>query len=338
MPKFLRELFGDLPPWGRAWLYVGLAALLWAALMSWSFGYEISVKHASFLVCLSIVAAALPDAARHWWDEGRYGIGAILGLIAVPVLIIEFYTHAGYTAGLRGSNVETAQVQNMRHAGAQNTAAENAALLASFKKQLEKFRSENEWTTTASADALRKQIAVHDKEIENEAARKGCKTKCEALMRKKAETEAKIATIESGNALVAKIEAMQKLVDSKRDVAATVEHKSSAVAHQNQFLAKNVALLWSGSLTPSDLMSEGTQQSVNLAMALAGTGLPALALFVAGLYRRPTRRDEEDEAIVAGQAQAARPRMAGLKPVAYSASTRSIADLRQELMGMRAAA
>ncbi|MGP1667721.1 MAG: hypothetical protein ACTS5I_17850, partial [Rhodanobacter sp.] len=83
--------------------------------------------------------------------------------------------------------------------------------------------------------------------------------------------------------------ATQRILDKKRDTAATTEHKSSAVDHQNRFLAKAVAFVSAGSFKPTEIMTEGAEQTVNLAMALAGTGLPALALFIAGLYRR---RDE----------------------------------------------
>lgn len=288
-----RGLFGELPPLGRFWLYLGLVTLVCAAAMSYAFGAEISTKHAWFLVCLTAVAAFLPEAAYSQCEQGRTTVGVFLALLAVPLLVIEFYTHAGYTAGLRGLNIETASVQNMRHDGAQQTAADNAALLASFRRQLEEFRARNgAWVTTVSADALRKQIAVHDKGIELETGRGGCKAKCQALMQAKADDEAKIATIEAGNKLARQVEAQQAVVDKRRDVAATVEHKSSAVDHQNKFLAKSVALVRDGTLTPSELMTEGAQQSVNLAMAFAGTGLPALALFVAGLYRR--RRDHDD--------------------------------------------
>lgn len=332
-----REMFGELSAWGRFWLYLGLITLVWAAAMSYSFGAEISFKHAAFLTCLSAVAAFLPEAAYSQWEDGRKIVATVLGIIAVPVLVIEFYTHAGYTAGLRGSNIETAQVQNMRHDGAQQTAAENAALLASFRKQLADLRAANPWTTTASADALRKELVAHDKAIELETARKGCKVKCLALMEKKAAVEARIATIEADNALAAKIDGMQKVVDKKRDVAATVEHKSSAVEHQNKFLAKSVALIADGSLKPSEIMTEGAQQTVNLMMALAGTGLPALALFIAGLYRRREEQDGHDLTETTGQSRA-RPEIVSNHIPRVTAKTTSIADLRAQLHGLQAAA
>lgn len=289
--SLFKEMFGELTAWGRFWLYLGLATLVVAAAMSYSFGAEISTKHALFLMCLSAIAAFLPEAAYSQWEDGRKIVSVVLGLLALPVLTIEFYTHAGYTAGLRGSNIETATVQNSKYDGAQDTAKENKALLESFKRQLADFKAKNgEWVTTVSADALRAQLESANLAIKLEAAKKGCKEKCLARTKERDEIAAKIATIEAGNKLAEQVTAQQALVDKRRDVAATVAHTSSAVDHQNKFLAKTVSLISDGSLKPSEIMTESAQQTVNLMMALAGTGLPALALFIAGLYRR-----EEDK-------------------------------------------
>ena len=287
MRKLCRELFGELSPWGRFWLALGLATLVCAAAMSYAFGAEISLKHALFLTCLTIVAAFLPEAAYSQWENGRKIVSTILAMIAVPTLIIEFYTHAGYTAGLRGSNIEVARVQNTKWTGSQEAVTDDKANLAMWRAQLAKLKDEHAWAGTVKAEGLRAQLASADKAIELEAARKGCKTKCLAEMEKKASLELRIAIAEKASDLERRIEATQRILDKKRDVAVTTEHKSSAVDHQNRFLAKAVALVAVGSLKPSEIMTEGAEQTVNLAMALAGTGLPALALFIAGLYRRP---------------------------------------------------
>jgi hypothetical protein len=349
--RALHALFGDLKPAGHFWLYVGAGTLACAAAMCLAYGWEISLKHAVFLFCISLIAAFLPHAAHDQFEDRRYGSSAWLALLFIPLALIEFQSHAGYTAGLRGSNIETAQVQNSRYDGAQDQAKDNAALLASFKRQLEKFRSENEWATTASADGLRQQVVVLDKKVENEAARKGCKTKCEALMKERADLQERIAKVEEGNALVAKIEAMQKVVDGKRTAAAAVEHKSSAVDHQQKFLTKVANFAYFGTFTPSDaqkaeLVAEGTTQAINIAMAAAATGAPALCFFIAGLYRLKRREEEDDE--IKGNAQPAQAiaetgepqRPARIVPDAtrYSIRARSLADMRSQLQSMRAAA
>jgi hypothetical protein len=292
LDRGLHAIFGSLTPAGRFWLYLGAGSLACAAAMCLAYGFDISIKHALFLFCISLVAAFMPHAAHDQFEERRYLTCLAVTCLFVPLALIEFQSHAGYTAGLRGSNIEDAKVQNMKYDGAQDTASENSALLASFKKQLSDFRTKNgEWVTTASADALRKQLGVLQKEIDLEAARNGCKAKCAARMKDKADVEGKIATIEEGNALAAKITAQQALVDKRREVASTVEHKSSAVAHQEKFLTKVAYFGITGSFSPSDklkadLIAEGTTQAINIAMAAAATGVPALCFFLAGLYRR----------------------------------------------------
>ena len=79
-------------------------------------------------------------------------------------------------------------------------------------------------------------------------------------------------------------------IASLRDKAARTEHRTSVVSEMNGFLVKAVALT-GGTTTLNEFGTEATQQSANIAIAFAGTGLPAFALFMAGLYRRK-RLDE----------------------------------------------
>lgn len=285
--KLFKEMFGGLEPWGRFWLFLGIASLVCAGAMSFAFGSEISLKHALFLTCLTAVAAFLPEAAYSQWELGRRIVATILAMIAIPTLCIEFYTHAGYTAGLRGSNIETAMVQNTKWTGSQTAVADDTVNLAMWRKQLAELKEKNAWAGTVKAEGLRAQLVTAQKAIDLEAARKGCKAKCLIEMEKKADLENRIGIAERAADLESQILATQRILDRKRDVASTTEHKSSAVEHQNRFLAKAVALVSAGSLKPTEYQTEGAEQTVNLAMALAGTGLPALALFIAGLYRRP---------------------------------------------------
>lgn len=292
----LREMFGELSAWGRFWLYLGISTLVCAAAMSFAFGYEISLKHALFLMCLTAIAAFLPEAAYSQWEEGRRIVAVILALIAVPTLAIEFYTHAGYTAGLRGSNIETAKVQNTKFDTRQDAVKEGKTNLAMWEQRLKDLEAQNGWVTTVTAEALRARLASANLAIEQEAARGGCKSRCLARTQERDDLQSKIALAEEKAQLTKQIEATRKVLASARDVAATTEHKSSAVNHQNQFLARTVSLVSNGSLDPTEIMTEGAQQTVNLGMALAGTGLPALALFIAGLYRRREARFEPGNA------------------------------------------
>lgn len=284
---FVTAMMGDIGPAGRVWAHVGVIVLVVAAAMSWGFGAEVSWKHAAFLACLTFVAAFGPDAAHRAWHDGKKGAAIAIALICAPLLAIEFYSHAGYTAGLRGHNIETATVQNVRYDQRQDEVTEGKASLAMWTKRLKELEDQNAgWITTTTAEALRAQLASANLAIEQEAARGGCKAKCLARTQERDALAARIALAEEKDGLTKKIEATKAVLARARNVAAETEHKSSAVVHQNQFLAKAVALVGFGSLAPTPTVEAAAQQSANLAMAIAGTGLPAFCLFVAGLYRR----------------------------------------------------
>lgn len=283
--SLFRDMFDDLDAFGRFWLVLGLGSLAAAAAMSFDFGWGVSAKHALFLAVLSVVAAFGPMAAEMLFSRGRRGPAIATALICVPMLGIEFYSHAGYTAGLRGSNIETATVQNTKWTGAQDAVNEDKTNLALWIKRLADLEAANAWTGTVTADALRAKLTGLNLAIEQEAARGGCKAKCLARTQERDDVASKIAIAEERGELSKKIEATKSVLDKARTVASTTEHKSSAVDHQNKFLIKSVALFVNGSTTTSDLQAMGAEQSVNLAMAVAGTGLPAFALFMAGLFR-----------------------------------------------------
>jgi len=291
--KLLRDMFNDLDSFGRFWFGVGIVALAAAAAMSFSFGIEVSFKHAIFLAVLTVVAAFGPMAAEMLWGKGRKGPAIATALFCVPLLGIEFYSHAGYTSGLRGSNIETASVQNARYDGAQNAVADHETNLKLWREQLSTLLAQNAWAATVKADGLRAQLESAQKAIDLEAARGGCKSKCLIRMQEKADIEKRIATVEQASDLTERIAATQRTIDKAREKAMATDHVSSAVAHQNESLAKWVALVANGDVKASDLQKAASQESANLAMAVAGTGLPAFALFLAGLFRLSRNKGED---------------------------------------------
>lgn len=300
--SLIHAMLGDLEPAGKAWARAGVVVLIVAAAMSFDFGFAVSWKHAVFLACLSFFAAFGPEAAyKAWADDKRYGAAIAIALVCAPLLAIEFYSHAGYTAGLRGHNMETAKFANVKADEVQEAAAEEKANLEMWRRQLSELTTANAWAATVKADGLRSELVTLNERIEAERAGKrgraaGCKVECERLQNERNALARRIAVVEQQEDLTKRIEATQRILDGKRTAALKVEHVSSAVVLQNEFLAKAVALVGYGSLQPTAEMRESAQQSANIAMALAGTGVPAFALFVAGLYRR--RKDEESSPVV----------------------------------------
>lgn len=293
----VKNLFSAFDVFGRLWLALGLGSLAAAAAMSFDFGWGVSTKHAVFLAILTVVAAFGPMAAEVLWRRGRKGPAIACAVICVPLLGIEYYSHAGYTAGLRGSNIETAHVQNTRFNGAQDAVSDDKANVALWRKQLAALMEANSWAGTVKADGLRAQIEDLRKAEASESQLGGCKQKCRAIQNQITEAQGRIAVAEQSSDLTKRIEATQRILDGKREVAGKTEHKSSAVDHQNKFLKQSVALFVNGSTEASELQGSAVEQAVNHAMALAGTGVPAFALFMAGLFligRRDGHHDKPD--------------------------------------------
>lgn len=295
MKSLVKTLFGTLTPWGKVWCYVGIVTLFAAAGMSFMVGWKMTALHALFLACLSFVTAFLPMAAENLWQEGRKGVAVALAVVSVPLFAIEFGQHAAYTAGIRGYDLATTKVQNVKYDGAQEAVAENKRMLEMFTNRLAELEKQNGWAASTTAVALRANLDSAQKAIDLETARGGCKAKCLGLMKDKAALEERIAKVEERFDLTARIEAAKAVIARARDKADTVEHKSSQTEHMNAFLSKAVSLLGQGSIKPNEFTEESTQLSANLAMALAGTALPAIGFFCAGLFRR--KEDDTDPVV-----------------------------------------
>lgn len=290
MRNLLRTMFGDLNPWGKFWLSVGLVSLTAASWMTFEVGWHMTAAHALFLACLSFVTAFAPETAYRQWEDGRKGVAVGISLLCVPLFAIEFFQHAAYTAGIRGKDIAETRVQNSRYDGAQDTVAENKAQLAFWQRRLDSLTNQNGWSATVTAEALRAKLTGAELALEQEAKRGGCKAECLKRTQERDELKSRIAVLEEVTDLSRKIEHAKAQIASLRDKAARTEHRTSVVSEMNVFLVKAVALT-GGTTTLNEYGTEATQQSANIAIAFAGTGLPAFALFMAGLYRRK-RSDE----------------------------------------------
>jgi len=335
--NFITAMMGDLTQTGRIWARVGVVVLIVAAAMSWDFGSSVSLKHAAFLAALTFVAAFGPEAAYKAWEERKKGSAIAIALVCAPLLLIEFYSHAGYTAGLRGSNVETTGVQNMKFDDGRATVKDNEKKAAEYEARAAQLDKEmaalvtikvNGWTVStrpSSPEELDGQIAAKQLEVDNEARRGRCGPKCEARTNELAHLKSlrsKAVEIAKNNQMHA---ATLEAIANSRNAAANIEHRSSSVVHQNQFLAKAVALIGYQSLEPSKAIEATTEQSASIMMAIAGTGLPAFCLFVAGLYRRPETAAHEAPAshtttLITNPAEPQRFRLASMRELASIAA------------------
>lgn len=304
LDSFIEAMFGTLDKTGKVWARVGAIVLAVAAAMSYDFGSQVSFKHGLFLAGLTFVAAFGPEVAYKAYEEGKKGSSAAIALFAVLLLSIEFLSHQSYTAGIRGDNIATTKVQNAKYETAGAAVDEDKGALKEAREQLRQLKLVHPWAETTTADALRAQLPAIEVALKREAnncGRRKCPTEdagkgpeWQKLAKQKADIEAKIATAEDRNGIAIRIADLEKRLEGRREKAEHTEYRSSAVVHSNQSIADLVAFVKSfgSDLTPSENVEKGSQIGINLGMALAGTGVPAFAFFVAGLYR--TRRRESD--------------------------------------------
>jgi hypothetical protein len=313
----------DLAMIRRISLYCAAAVLVVSCLMSFKFGWSMSILHAVGLAFITICTALMPPFIGHQWKSGSKAYAVAMMPILVLLGMVEFGTHTGYTNGVRTIETETAGYKNAAYDMKQGTAKRNADLLADLRKELATLKEQNPWAASVSADGLRAQIAPMDEAIRQEERRGGCGPRCLALQKDKAAKLDQIAIIDKADDIGGRIATLQNIVNDKETEATTAEFRSSEVVAQTNIFAKAVA--WS--LEPTDAEKEGTQIGVGFAMALATTFLPAVfmlmafgpAEFVPGHTGRVAQATEKVTGEAARMLNEMREMMANARPAPVSA-------------------
>lgn len=289
--RIITMYFGALEPTGLIIARVGLGFLLAVALMSFGFGKEMHWVHGLALLFLTFVTAIVPDAGHHLFERKKFFALGLVALFGAPMFWMEFTTHAGYAAGFRGKDVSEARVQNTKWDGAQEAAKEDKANLEMWKAQLAKLMDQDAWTATVKADALREQLAtVKERMVAEEKGARGRKAgrgkEFEGLQNEANALSIKIAKVEQREDLNKRIEATQRILDGKRAAAAVTEHKASAIGFQNEFFSQVAAFASGSGLNVSEVHKAGAEYGLSVGLAYAFTFGPAMAFFLAGMYRR----------------------------------------------------
>lgn len=289
--RIITMYFGALEPTGLIIARVGLGFLIAVAIMSFGFGKEMHWIHGLALAFLTLVTAIVPDAGNHLFERKKYVALFLVALFGAPMFWMEFTTHAGYAAGFRGKDVSEARVQNTKWDGAQEAAKEDKANLEMWKAQLAKLMEQDAWTATVKADALREELAtLKERMAAEEKGQRGRKAgrgkNFEDLQNQANAVALKISKVEQREDLTKRIEATQRILDGKRTVAAKTEHKASAIGFQNEFFSKVAAFASGSGLEVSELHKEGAEYGLSVGLAYAFTFGPAMAFFLAGMYRR----------------------------------------------------
>jgi hypothetical protein len=273
-------------------LVVGILALVVGMLMAFEYGRAMSMLHAFSLGLLAIAVSIAFIGAEIYRVSGRNTAAMIATVAGVCFSIGEYGTHFGYTVGTRVADTQQTGVQNTKYAEAQKNRDREVANLDLWKSQLATLMEQNAWAATVKADGLRAQIEVAQKEIDLEAERGGCKSKCALRMKEKADLEAKVATVEQATDLSKRIEATQRVIDKKVEVADTTEFHSSKIVNQTAGFAQFAT--WSDE--PSDSALSWTQLVLGAIIAAITTYLAPFCLSIAYSGIRPAPRQSQPAA------------------------------------------
>lgn len=267
----------------RVFLAIGIVALAASVYMAWQFGSSISKAHGVALVT-ACVAAGLIFPARRLLSPGTTG-SAVLMTAGMFFVALEFMSHLGYTFGMRERQQVEASAQSNVHTVAFKQVDSEQTNLALWRAQLDRLQAEHAWSASVNPDGLKAQLAAADKAIELEAARGGCKAVCLARMKEKASLEERIAIAERASDLARRIEATQRILDSKVSTASTTKVGHSTVKAQQDSFAQ-LLLLASGTdaeqaLQPGEVAKNLADKLIGFLMAIGATALPSIAFYVA---------------------------------------------------------
>lgn len=270
----------------RIFLAIGVVALFASCVMTFKFGYSFSAIHGLGLLMVTIAAAFIFPAKRFIEEAGVGRTGKFfLGLIGAFLIGLELFGDLGYTIGQRDKQMVESGAQTVAYNTVQDNMVSEKTNLAMWREQLASLKAQNAWAATVTATGLRAQLASADKAIELEAARKGCKAKCKAEMDKKADLEARIATLEKTDDLSKRIEATQRILDRKVEAAPATKIGHSTVKAQVDFVSKGYLLLTGDSaekaLTPDAVTMTVADWVIGFAIALGATFLPTTAFYIA---------------------------------------------------------
>jgi hypothetical protein len=213
-----------------------------------------------FSIASDYVLLFISDA----WKSKRYVFTAFVATGGLLVFTINLMSNVGSVGWQRETVVAAAKVQNARYDASQDGVAEDKASLALFKQQLADLTAANAWAATVKPDGLKAQVADLRKAEEAESRLGGCKAKCRAIQNQITEIQGRIAVAEQASDLTKRIEATQRVLDTKRTKAETQDKAVAAPASQAMFFAS----LFNASLEPTEASQLWTDKGIAVWLAL----------------------------------------------------------------------
>lgn len=266
----------------KAALYVGVAALIVGMGMAFEYGRAMSWLHAFSLSLLAVAVSIAFIGAEMYRNAGRSTAAAVAMIAGVGFSVGEYGTHFGYTVGTRVAETQQTGVTNATYKAIQENRDREAGNLDMWKKQLATLMEQDAWTATVKADALRSELKDLNDRIASEkdgkrGRRAGCGKECERLQDQANKVSDRLGKVEQREDLSKRIEATQRILDKKVDVAANTEFHSSKIVNQTAGFAQIAT--WSSE--PSESAMSWTQLVLGAIIAAITTYLAPFCLSIA---------------------------------------------------------
>jgi len=304
----LRAWFDGFTAVGKFWLLLALAALVVDAAIAYQFGVTMTTLHGLGFALVAIFFALVPDASYTEYEKGRGKSAFALGILCIPLGAVAFYSHLGYGAGVRLTDIQQTGVHNAKFSDKVDNTKKLDDKIAFLEKRRDTLDAEmaalvntkvGEWAITvrpSSAAELDGAISAKTLERDQEAARGGCKSRCLAR-------EQELAHLTALRAKAAEIEANEKqhaaavegLAKARQQVAET-DYESSSVVNQTS-VAAQLFLAWTGAdpekaISPDSVTTSFTNIFIAGGGSLAFMLMAPVGFFVAG--RNRVKRAEDD--------------------------------------------
>lgn len=232
-----------LAPFRQYFRYAALACTVASAGLTAWFGINqspyliLAVLVALFLVACSIASDYINLFLVDAWRKRDWGTAALIGVGAAFVFSLNLMSNLGSVGWQKEVTSTTARVHNTKVDDIRDGIASNEAALKSARAQLATLNRQNGWAASASATAMRQQLAEYQAAADRESKRVRCGQICEDWKEKAMELIAKISTIEQRDDLSKRIAAAERAIATAKAKYETKERVVDAGSTQAAFFA-----------------------------------------------------------------------------------------------------
>ena len=298
---FLRNQWAQYTEVGQALWVLALVGMGVDAGISYEFGSTLSYLHAAGFALVALAFCMLPDIAALEWRKGNKVAAGWIGVACIPLGLVAFLTHVGYSSSIRVGDMQQAGVQNTIHMETGLAVDEQKKSKATYEAELAALKAGQGvgagWESTRPAAAWEADIL----NMEGDRVFKRSKQcsnvtipESRAFCDKLTALRANLAAAKKMQAVSDKIATIEGELKVARATASKTEFKSSAATNHNDTLFKAMNLVVNRSFKQNVSMDEreATNTGIMGISSIAFLLLTPLFYFAAGLNRRRNVLDD----------------------------------------------